>query len=79
MERKGELLEAMEEERRREDLHVYALMVTDVLDKDTQLLVAGDVTSVARAFGKDADDSVIHLPDVMSRKKQVAPRLLQSL
>ncbi|HWD86362.1 MAG TPA: putative manganese-dependent inorganic diphosphatase [Solirubrobacteraceae bacterium] len=79
MERKQELLEAMEEERRREDLHVYALMVTDVLDKDTQLLVAGDVTSVARALGKEVDDSVIHLPDVMSRKKQVAPKLLQSL
>lgn len=79
MERKDELLEAMEEERRREDLHVYALMVTDVLDEDTQLLVAGDVPPVARAFGKDAEDSVIHLPDVMSRKKQVAPRLLQSL
>jgi manganese-dependent inorganic pyrophosphatase len=54
-------------------------MVTDVLDKDTQLLVAGDVTSVARALGKEVDDSVIHLPDVMSRKKQVAPKLLQSL
>jgi manganese-dependent inorganic pyrophosphatase len=79
MDRKDELLEAMEEERRREDIHVYALMVTDVLDKDTDLLVAGDVAHVARAFGKEAQDSVIHLPDVMSRKKQVAPKLLQSL
>ncbi|HWD65115.1 MAG TPA: putative manganese-dependent inorganic diphosphatase [Solirubrobacteraceae bacterium] len=79
MERKSELLEAMEEERRREDKHVYALMVTDVLDKNTQLLVAGEVAPVARAFGKEAEDSVIDLPDVMSRKKQVAPKLLQAL
>ncbi|HET9718791.1 MAG TPA: putative manganese-dependent inorganic diphosphatase [Solirubrobacteraceae bacterium] len=79
LERKDELLEAMEEERGREQLQVYALMVTDVLDKNTQLLVAGDVTPVARALGKDVDDSVIDLPEVMSRKKQVAPKLLQTL
>ncbi len=77
--RKDELLEAMEEERSREHLHVYALMVTDVLDKNTQLLVAGDIAPVARAFGKEPQDHVIDLPDVMSRKKQVAPKLLQTL
>jgi len=77
--RKDELLEAMEEERSREQLHVYALMVTDVLDKNTQLLVAGDISPVARAFGKEPQDHVIDLPDVMSRKKQVAPKLLQTL
>ncbi len=79
MERKDELLEAMEEERDKEQLQVYALMVTDVLDKNTQLLVAGEIAPVARAFGKDASDSSIDLPDVMSRKKQVAPKLLQAL
>lgn len=77
--RKDELLEAMEEERSKEQLHVYALMVTDVLDKNTQLLVAGDISPVARAFGKEPQDQVIDLPDVMSRKKQVAPKLLQTL
>jgi manganese-dependent inorganic pyrophosphatase len=79
LERRDELLEAMEHERDKEQLHVYALMVTDVLDKATQLLVAGDVAPVARAFGKDPHDHVIDLPDVMSRKKQVAPKLLQAL
>ena len=54
-------------------------MVTDVLTKGTDLLVVGDVAGVARAFGLHAQDSVIELPGVMSRKKEVAPKLLAAL
>jgi manganese-dependent inorganic pyrophosphatase len=54
-------------------------MVTDVLAKSTDLLVAGDVAAVARTLGKQAEDSRIELPGVMSRKKQVAPKLLAAL
>lgn len=53
-----------------------ALMVTDILSKHTHLVVAGDVVTAGRAFGKDVVDGVIDLPGVMSRKKQVAPPLL---
>ena len=56
-----------------------ALMVTDVLSKGTDLLVAGDAAAVARALGEKAHDSEITLPGVMSRKKQVAPKLLALL
>ena len=51
-------------------------MVTDILEKGTTLLVAGDAGPVQKAFGHDGDDGVIDLPGVMSRKKQVAPVLL---
>jgi inorganic pyrophosphatase/exopolyphosphatase len=34
---------------------------------------------VARTFGVSPQDSTIELPGVMSRKKQVAPRLLAML
>jgi manganese-dependent inorganic pyrophosphatase len=50
-----------------------------VLEKGTDLLVAGDAQSVSRAFGVSAEDSLIPLPGVMSRKKEVAPKLLASL
>jgi manganese-dependent inorganic pyrophosphatase len=79
LERKRELLEAMRRARANRGVHVYALMVTDVLAKGTDLLVAGDATLVARSLGARVDDSVIELPGVMSRKKQVAPKLLASL
>jgi manganese-dependent inorganic pyrophosphatase len=79
LERKAELLEAMGKARSNRDVDLYALMVTDVLAKGTDLLVEGDIAAVARSLGTDAQDSVIELPGVMSRKKQVAPKLLASL
>ncbi len=79
LERKDELLEAMKAERDRQDLQLYALMVTDVMEKTTELLVAGDVKAVAKALETQADDSTIELPGVMSRKKEVAPKLLRAL
>jgi manganese-dependent inorganic pyrophosphatase len=79
LDREPELLEAMKRERENKDLALYALMVTDVLSKGTDLLIAGDTNAVARAFDKPANDGVIELPGVMSRKKEVAPTLLQAL
>ena len=79
LERKDELLEAMAKERDRRDLHLYALMVTDVLAKGTHLLVAGDARAVARVFDQETHDGTIELPGVMSRKKEVAPKLLAAL
>jgi manganese-dependent inorganic pyrophosphatase len=79
LDRKPELLEAMRSAREREGLHLYALMVTDLLSKGSDLLVAGDAGAVARALGAEAHDSEIALPGVMSRKKQVAPKLLALL
>jgi manganese-dependent inorganic pyrophosphatase len=79
LDRAAELLETMR--RRQEDRGylMYALMITDVLSKGTDLLVAGDVNSVARIFGAEPTDSTIELPGVMSRKKEVAPKLLAAL
>ena len=79
LERSEELVAAMRKARESRDLQLYALMVTDVLTKGTDLLIAGDVTGVARAFGQSAHDGQIELPGVMSRKKEVAPTLLAAM
>ncbi|HET7050438.1 MAG TPA: putative manganese-dependent inorganic diphosphatase [Solirubrobacteraceae bacterium] len=79
LDRKNELLEAMRKARESRDLELYALMVTDVLTKGTELLVVGDTATVARSFGVKPHDSQIELPGVMSRKKEVAPKLLAAL
>lgn len=78
-ERRQELLEALSASRESRDLALYALMITDVVEKGTEMLVAGDVQAVGRAFGKEAHDSTIPLPGVMSRKKEVAPTLMSAL
>jgi manganese-dependent inorganic pyrophosphatase len=79
LERKQELLDALRHEREDRELSLYALMVTDVVDKGTEMLIAGDVAAVARSFGVDPVDSTISLPGVMSRKKEVAPKLMTAL
>ena len=79
LERADELLETMRRRREDKGYLLYALMVTDILTKGTDLLVAGDVAVVARTFDAPSSDSTIELPGVMSRKKEVAPKLLASL
>jgi manganese-dependent inorganic pyrophosphatase len=51
-------------------------MVTDILGNGSELVVAGDIALLERAFGQRTADGVVDLPGAMSRKKQVAPRLL---
>lgn len=74
--RLGELRDALQAQHERNGHVLSALMVTDILEKHTQLLVAGDVAAAERAFGTPAQDGILDLPGVMSRKKQVAPPLL---
>jgi manganese-dependent inorganic pyrophosphatase len=74
--RQDELLEALRAQRERDGHLLSALMVTDILAKGSDLLVAGDLAPVERAFDSEADEGVLELPGVMSRKKQVAPKLL---
>jgi manganese-dependent inorganic pyrophosphatase len=76
LDRRDELLDALRSERERRGYALFALMVTDILAKGTELLVAGDTGSLERAFGERPHAGVISLPGVMSRKKQVAPRLM---
>jgi manganese-dependent inorganic pyrophosphatase len=78
-ERRTELMRALDAVREREGDTLAALMVTDILGKATELYVSGDRAALERAFGDRAEDGVIELPGVMSRKKQVAPPLLAAL
>ena len=78
-ERGEELLGALEAVRERGSHAVVALMVTDILSRGTQLFATGDRGALERAFGSRGRNGVVDLPDVMSRKKQVAPKLLAGL
>ena len=74
--RLGELREALQAQHDKNGHVLSALMVTDILEKHTSLLIAGDVAAAERAFNAQAENGVLELPGVMSRKKQVAPPLL---
>ena len=79
LDRRDELQEALERLREAKDYLLCALMVTDILARNTKMLVAGDPVPLERAFGHDLDDGALDLPGVMSRKKQVAPKVLGAL
>jgi manganese-dependent inorganic pyrophosphatase len=75
LERSDELVQAMTDIQQDRGYLFFALMVTDILSKGSALLVAGDRRPVEQAFGAPTNGA-ISLPGVMSRKKQVAPKLL---
>lgn len=79
LERKEELLEALEALRAQNGYLFSALMVTDIIEGGTELLCAGECAPVERAFDARVKGGIIDLPGVMSRKKQVAPKLLAVL
>jgi manganese-dependent inorganic pyrophosphatase len=77
--RRAELLDELAELRESRGHALYALMVTDIMAKGTKMLVSGDTGTLERVFGQPVVDGTIDLPGVMSRKKQVAPKLLAAL
>ncbi len=79
LERREELMAVLDHERSQRELAMCALMITDVAAKGTVMLVAGDVAAVARSFGAEHSDGTVALPGIMSRKKEVAPRLMTAL
>jgi len=79
LERKDELVSALEDLRDKNEYVFSALMVTDITQGGTQLLCVGDCSSVHLAFDAQPQNGIIELPGVMSRKKQVAPALLAIL
>lgn len=54
----------------------FVLMVTNILNSNTDLFVVGDHTDVVeKAFGKKLENKRMNLPGIVSRKKQVVPPL----
>lgn len=64
----------------KEGYDLVLLMVTDILNEDSHLIYDGQATALlAEAFGRAGDGGVLHLPGVMSRKKQVVPLLVEAV
>lgn len=63
------------------DVDMVFFMLTNIIDKSTQLLYSDDhAKEIAEAsFGKEASDDEVFLPGVVSRRKQLIPRLMATL
>ncbi len=73
---KPKLLEEMQAYAKQHSLEIFCLMLTDILKANTELLFVGNKAMVEKAFRKKSKDNYIYLPRVVSRKKQVQPKLL---
>ena len=74
--REDGLRAAIEKQNKENGYDLFLLMVTNILNSDTRLLVVGEPQSaVEQAFGKKLEDNKMDLPGVVSRKKQIVPPL----
>ncbi len=73
--RKPEFLKAMASKKESAKYDFILLMLTDVLKEGTDLLFIGDEDTISQAYDVKAKDNEVFLPHVMSRKKQIVPRL----
>jgi len=73
---KEELFEAMSEIKAEENRHSVLLLLTDIMQEGSQLLVLSDENAkIENAFNITLENREVWLPKVMSRKKQIIPFL----
>lgn len=73
---KNNMLDYMEKKSKENNYSLLILMLTDILNEGSLLLVAGNEKEiVTTAFNAELVDNSIYIPGVLSRKKQVIPPL----
>ncbi|MDG0844307.1 manganese-dependent inorganic pyrophosphatase [Staphylococcus equorum] len=78
--RQEELTKAMLETSANEKYDLFVLIVTDIINSDSKILVVGPETDkVGKAFNVELENNTAFLPGVVSRKKQVVPQITEAL
>ncbi|MHC5248171.1 manganese-dependent inorganic pyrophosphatase [Enterococcus sp. LJL90] len=76
--RQGELEAAMAVEIAKNSYDLFILIITNILDSDSEILVIGDyLDKVEQAFNIKLVDNRAFLKGVVSRKKQIVPQLTE--
>ena len=55
---------------------LFVFLITDIINSNSQAIVLGDVSVFEKAFSKTVENNMAFLEGVVSRKKQVAPVIL---
>ncbi|MFD3157460.1 putative manganese-dependent inorganic diphosphatase [Haloimpatiens sp. FM7330] len=77
---KDSMMDLMNKKCKNENFDLLILMVTDIFNAGSELLVIGNHKEIVeKAFNVNLTDSFIYLPDVMSRKKQIIPPLTSAI
>ncbi|MCE5039103.1 manganese-dependent inorganic pyrophosphatase [Staphylococcus auricularis] len=79
-ERRDALEKEMLEVSADEKYDLFVLLVTDIINSDSKVLVVGaEKDKVGTAFDVELDNGTAFLPGVVSRKKQVVPQITDAL
>ncbi|MDO5848597.1 MAG: manganese-dependent inorganic pyrophosphatase [Methanobrevibacter sp.] len=79
LEMKDELEKGIEEIIEREGLDLFMLLITDIVNSNSQVLVLGNAADlVEKAYGVKLEDNTALLEGVVSRKKQVVPIMTEN-
>jgi manganese-dependent inorganic pyrophosphatase len=77
---KNRLIEFMEKMRSEEEYDFLLLMLTDIINEVSEFLFVGNHKElIKRAFGVDVEENSFILPGVVSRKKQVIPKIISAI
>lgn len=78
--RKADFEEAINKDIKENNLGLYVFVVTDILNANSKIIALGDKTNVVeKAFGVELDNNTALLEGVVSRKKQVLPKILENI
>lgn len=78
MEHRDEIVAVMEDVGRTRGYDTVVLMVTDVVREGSELIVVGRRRPLEKAFGVSFESGSAWFDGMLSRKKQVAPRIVDS-
>ena len=77
---KEEMLQYMETKAKEANLDMVMLLLTDILNEGSEILVAGNEPEIVeKAFNVTLKDNGAFLPGVLSRKKQVVPPITNTI
>lgn len=77
---KEEMLQYMETKAKEANLDMVMLLLTDILNEGSEILVAGEQPEIVeKAFNVTLKDNGAFLPGVLSRKKQVVPPITNTI
>lgn len=78
--RQAELEEAINKEIKEKNLDFYMFAATDILNANSKIIAMGNKAgTVEKAFGVNLDNNTAMLNNVVSRKKQMLPNILNNL
>lgn len=79
LEMKDELEEGIKEIIEKENLDLFMLLITDIVNSNSQVIAIGDKADlVEKAYNVKLDDNTALLEGVVSRKKQVVPIMTET-